>query len=100
MTDFVKRLMRFYYAHSQAYSLITLPINGLGALSSFLVLFTLVSGIKFAGWVYVVLFVFSTVILFLLGSAAKKMGLLRYWQSLSNSQNAELMDILKKVQGK
>ncbi len=97
MTDFVKRVMRFYWAHSQAYALITLPINGIGALSSLLILFTVVSGVKFAGWIYVVLFVASTIILFLIGSIAKKSGLLAYWQSLNNSQNNELLEILKNV---
>lgn len=89
--------MRFYWHHSQAYTLITLPINGIGALSSLLILFTIVSGIKFAWYAYGVLFIVSTAFLFLAGFLAKKTGLLSYWQSLNNSTNTELLTILKEV---
>lgn len=100
MTSIIKKVMRFYWHHSQAYSLISLPINGLGALSSLLVLFTVISGVKFAWWIYVGLFVSSTFLLFSLGIVAKSMGLLSYWQSLNNNVNPELLEILAKISGK
>lgn len=100
MKKIIKRVMRFYWRHSQAYALLTLPLNGIGALSSLLVLFTVVTNIRFPALVYVVLFLVSTVALFLLGDLAKKTGLLEYWQSLNNSQNVELRQILEKLTAK
>lgn len=97
MKEMIKKVMRFYWHHSQAYSLASLPLNGLGAMSSFLVLFTIVSGVKFSGWVYAILFVVATIGLFSMGIIAKKLGLLAYWQSLNNSQNPELIEIQRAV---
>lgn len=97
MKEWIKRVLRFYWHHSQAYTLITLPLNGIGALSSILVLFTVVSGVKLPTVVYIWLFLLSTVILFFIGVIVKKLGLLKYWQSLTNSQNEELLSILRKL---
>lgn len=97
MKEIIKKIIRFYWHHSSAYSLVTLPINGLGALSSFLVLFTLISGVKFAGWIYWALFLASTFLLFGVGVVLRKMGIIAYWQSLSNQQNDMLREIYEKI---
>lgn len=97
MKNFIKKLLRFYWHHAQAYSLLTLPINGLGAFSSVLLLLNVAVGVKFSGWIYLVMFLSATIILSLAGVVARKSGLISYWTSLTNSQNEELLEILKKV---
>ena len=93
----IKAFLRFYYHHGQAYSLLTLPVNGLGAFSSILVLLNVGAGIKFSGAAYFLMFIAATVILFLAGILLSKMGLIKYWTSLGNQQNQELMEILVAV---
>lgn len=97
MKTLVKKIVWFYWHHGQAYSLLTLPLNGLGALSAFLLALSQLIHLTFSKGVYITIYLVSIPVLFLIALLFKAWGILSYYQSLGNSQNPELLEIKETV---
>lgn len=97
MKNLIKKAMQFFWHHSQAYTLITLPVNGLSVCISLFTMMAVVFNLRFPIWGYGLFFIAATLLITLLGVIAKKAGFLSYWQELNNSQNPELLEILREV---
>lgn len=95
MKSLIKKALNFFWHHSQAYTLITLPVNGLSVCMSLFTMLAVVFNIRFPYWGYGLFFLSSILGIALLGILLKKAGFLSYWQELNNSQNTELLEILE-----
>ena len=99
MKSLIKKYLRFMWFHSQAYNLLTIPVNGLGVVLSFFTLVAVAFNLKFAWWEYGLFFIFVVLCLVSAGYLMVSAGLTAYYQSLNNSQSPELMKILEKIEG-
>lgn len=98
MKNIIKKYLTFLWHHSQAYTLMTLPLNGVGVFLIALSWLQLRFGVVFPIWAYVLLFVGTVVSLVLAGIWLARQGLIAFYQSLSNKQSPELLMILQKVE--
>lgn len=98
----MKKIYYFYrkilWYKDQGYSEVASPLNGLSIFLSIFNFLILGYGLKFPGWAYPVALVASVFALYLIGLIVVKSGVAAYVQSLSNGQNPELLQILKKLE--
>lgn len=97
MKNLTKRYLRFIWHYGQAYNLLTVPLGGFSiALSGFTFL-AVAFGIKLLWWEYLLFFGCVLGILTVIGIIMKKAGLIAFYQSMTNQQSPELLEILERV---
>ena len=99
MKDIIKRYLKFIWHYSQAYTLLTIPLSGFSIAMSFFTFVAVAFGFKLLWWEYVIFFLSVLLIISLLGILIVKAGFTAYYQSLSNKQSPELMEILRRIEG-
>lgn len=97
MKNLIKGYLKFMWHHAQAYSLLTIPLNGLNVVISTFTFLAVAFGLKFPWYAYVSFFVVEIILVALTGIVLVKAGLVSYFQSLNNSQSPELLEILEKI---
>lgn len=98
MKTIAKKYLRFMWFYSQAYSLITIPLSGFSIAISFFTFLAVAFGIRLVWWEYIALFAAVITIVGGVGIIIVEAGLVAYYQSMTNKQSPELLEILKTVQ--